>query len=118
MKEKAKKSDLLTGFVGGIHYSKKYPEIADFDVMQFKDVGNEIDWPNYNRRSALVECCKVRDAVVGYMDLKKDERELYIDDLKNLIWYSMVVLDEEKHRLNRKKAFEALGIANLFEKYL
>ena len=109
------KGQLVSGFVGGVNYSKKYPDLMEFNEFEFVD--KNLDWSNYNCRSRRLELGRCSDAFMAFMDLGKDERDEHIDELKRLIWYSKVVLGEEKHQLNRKKAFDELRIGELFAKY-
>lgn len=109
-------SDLAAGFVGGIYYGQEYPDLMTFDPMKYMDP--TVDLTNYSSSRKRQELALCSDAIMSFMDLKRSEREERIDDLKHIIWYSMVICDEEKHQLNKQKAYEDLGMDEIFYKYL
>jgi len=110
------KADLAAGFVGGVHYGKNYPDLLEFDPMKFADP--TYTNPNYSEACKRREMSRCSRAIEGYASMKMDEREERVDDLKRIIWYSMVVIDEEKHQLDRQRAYKELGMKDIFEKYL
>ena len=110
------KHHIVTGFVGGINYAKRHPDFMDFDVSKYHNP--DLDWSRYNRRGALAIIGRCNRAAESFFDMKKEEREKNIEDLKKIIWYTEVVLDEEKLQLDRNAAFNDLGMDQIFKKYL
>ena len=110
------KMDLAAGFVGGVHYGKQYPDLLDFDPMKYADPTYVNS--HYNEKCKQRELGRCSRVIQEYAELGRAARLERIEDLKRIIWYSMVVIDEEKHQLNRQKAFEELGIKEIFDKYL
>ena len=110
------KMDLAAGFIGGVQYGKNYPDLLEFDPMIYADPTYAN--PNYSEVCKQRELGRCSRAIEGYAYMKRDEHLERIDDLKRIIWYSMVVIDEEKHQLNRQKAYEDLGMKEIFDKYL
>jgi len=105
----------ITSFVGGIHYAKQYPEFMSFDSMKYLD--ESIDWSKYKRRGVFRELAKCNKVADKFFDQNRDFREEHIDDLKRITWYATVCMDELKYSLNRKMAYDDLGIEEILKRY-